>query len=147
MLKKGKRRARLLKKLKEQPDRFFATVQIGVTLLSTLASVYGGSRLMRYLNPYLDSLELTPEYSAYIEEGALVSMVLLISYLSLVFGELIPKSLALRYATHFSMLVAYPLYFFSRIFSSFTFFLTFSSNLVLALFQKGQTSFSETQPP
>ena len=145
MIKKGKGRARLIASLKKQPDRFFATVQIGVTLLSTLASVYGGSRLMRYLHPYLESLSLDPQYTGYIEEGALVFMVLTISYLSLVFGELIPKSLALRYAASFSLLVAYPLYFFSRIFSGFTFFLTFSSNLVLGLFHKGQTSFSETR--
>lgn len=145
MIKQGKRRAGLIADLKKQPDRFFATVQIGVTLLSTLASVYGGSRLMRYLNPYLENLSLNSPYTGYIEEAALISMVLMISYLSLVFGELIPKSLALRYATSFSLMVAYPLYFFSRIFSGFTFFLTFSSNLVLALFHKGQTSFSETR--
>ena len=143
MIKKGKRRARLLDSLKKQPDRFFATVQIGVTLLSTLASVYGGSRIMRHVHPYLEILG--PAYKGYIEEAVLVFMVLAISYLSLVFGELVPKSLALRYATSFSLLVAYPLYFFSRIFSGFTFFLTFSSNLVLAIFQKGQTSFSETR--
>ena len=142
MIKAGKRRARLISYLKQQPDRFFATVQIGVTLLSTLASVYGGSRLMRYLDPYLKSLALDLKY---IEEVALLFLVLIIAYLSLVFGELIPKSLALRYATRFSMIVAYPLYFFSRTFSGFTFFLTFSSNLVLAVFQKGQTSFSETR--
>ena len=145
MIKQGKGRALLIANLKKQPDRFFATVQIGVTLLSTLASVYGGSRLVRYLHPYLESLSLSPQHTGYIEEAALISMVLMISYLSLVFGELIPKSLALRYATNFSLLVAYPLYFFSRIFSGFTFFLTLSSNLVLALFHKGQTSFSETR--
>ena len=144
LVKKGSRRARLIARLKKQPDRFFATVQIGVTLLSTLASVYGGSRLMGYLRPYLQGLDIDFN-PAYIEEGALLCLVLSISYLSLVFGELIPKSLALRYAPAFSLFVCYPLYFFSRVFSGFTFFLTLSSNIVLGLFHKGQTSFSETR--
>ncbi len=141
--KKGDLRGRLIAHFKRQPERFFATVQIGVTLLSTLASVYGGSRLMSYLSPQLQTVD-SPMLSPYIEELALAVLVLAISYLSLVFGELVPKSLALRYAGIVSYLVAYPLYFFSRIFSPFTFLLTFSSNLVLRIFHK-QTSFSETR--
>ncbi len=143
MIKRGDLRGRLIAKLKKETDRFFATVQIGVTLLSTLASVYGGSRLMRYLNPYLQDINTTLQVN-YIEEAALITLVLALSYLSLVFGELLPKSLALRYASNFSYFVAFPLYFFSRIFSGFTFFLIFSSNLILGLFQKGHTSFSQT---
>ncbi len=144
LLKKGSRRGQLIADLKHQPDRFFATVQIGVTLLSTLASVYGGSKLMGYIHPYLKTLDLGL-YLGYAEEASLIGLVLSLSYLSLVFGELIPKSLALRYSTQFSLFVAYPLSFFSRIFSGFTFFLTLSSNIVLRLFHKGQTSFSETR--
>ena len=143
MIKKGGLRGRLIAKLKKETDHFFATVQIGVTLLSTLASVYGGSQLIRHIEPYLKSVGSSLRID-YTEEGALIILVITISYLSLVFGELIPKSLALRYASKFSYLVAYPLYFFSRFFSGFTLFLTFSSNLILAIFHKGHTSFSQT---
>ena len=144
LLKKGNIRARLLANLKRNPDRFFATVQIGVTLLSTLASVYGGARFLSHFKVYIEMLQETYGIP-YVEEIALGILVFGISYLSLVFGELVPKSLALRYASRFSMVVAYPLYFFSKIFSGFTFLLTLSSNLVLGIFQKGHTSFSETR--
>ena len=144
MIKNGDRRGQLIASIKSQPDRFFATVQIGVTLLSTLASAYGGARLVHHLHPYLDQVQI-PWITDFVHEGALLAMVFIIAYLSLVFGELIPKSLALRYASSFSRAVAYPLYFFSRIFLGFTLFLTFSSNVVLRLFRKEETSFSETR--
>ncbi len=143
---KGDKRADLLLNLKTKPERFFATIQIGVTLLSTLASVYGGTRLMPYLSPYLKQIEegIFSDYTVYVEETALFLLVITISYFSLVFGELIPKSLALRHAAIFARITIYPLHFFSRLFGGFTFVLTFSSNLVLRLF-KDQTSFSESR--
>lgn len=143
-IKKGDLRGRLLNKLKSKPDRFFATVQIGVTLLSTLASVYGGARLMRHIEPYLKDLNIG-FFNMHEEQIALLLLVLTISYLSLVFGELIPKSIALRYSSAFSSFVSYPLYFFSLLFSGFTFFLTSSSNIILKLFHKNSTSFSKAR--
>ncbi len=86
-------------------------------------------------------LPLLSEFAYEISLGALV---LGISYLSLVFGELVPKSLAYANARSYAMAVAYPLGFFSRIFYGFTRILTFSSNLVLWPF-KDSTSFSETR--
>ncbi|MCB1316717.1 MAG: HlyC/CorC family transporter [Leptospiraceae bacterium] len=136
-------RARTLLNLKTDPDRLFATVQIGVTLVGTLASVYGGARFLGHLKPYLSNQDV-PFIGPYLEQIALVVLVISISYMTLVFGELIPKSIAHRYAERVSLLVAYPLNFFSRIFSLFTVLLTFSSNLVLKLF-KDRTSFSETK--
>ncbi len=143
-LSKKSKKGKLLSDLKKDPDRFFATIQIAITLLSTLTSVYGGSRLIQYLNPYLMSLDLkiNPKY---IEEIALIILVFILSYVTLIFGELIPKSLGVKYANRYALAVAYPLYFFSKIFSSFTYILTFSSNFILGLMRKGQhTSFSES---
>lgn len=139
----GDRRARLLLHLKSVPDSFFATVQIGVTLVGTLASVYGGARMLGHIMPLLQGVT-PPDLLPYAEEAALGGLVLALSYLSLVFGELIPKSLALHYAERFALAVAFPLHLFSRVFYAFTVFLTFSSNVILRLF-KDRTSFSETR--
>ncbi len=143
MLDKGDRRARLLQKLKQDPDNLFATIQIGVTLVSTFASVYGGARLLSHIEPYLSTIPL-PFLSQYVDQIALIILVLFLSYLFLVFGELIPKSLALQYSHFLARQMAYPLHVFSRIFSGFTIFLTFSSNIFLKLF-RDSTSFSEAR--
>ncbi|MBX7058432.1 MAG: hemolysin family protein [Leptospirales bacterium] len=143
LIESGSRRAALLVEIKKNPDSFFATVQIGVSLAGTLASVYGGARFLTHLSPWLASLQL-PWGREFVEDAALVALVLILSYFTLVFGELIPKSLAHRYAEQFSLAVARPLHVLSRIFFAFTGLLTLSSNLVLRLF-KDRTSFSETR--
>ena len=62
-LEEGDPRGKILFELRNKPDNFFATVQLGVTFLSILASVYGGSRLLDHLTPYLEQIEL-PFYLA-----------------------------------------------------------------------------------
>ncbi len=143
LLEDGDQRARIVSNLQKDPDRFFATVQIGVTLVGTFASVYGGNRLVGEVAPLiaLAPLSLIQVYS---EEIALATLVLSISYLSLVLGELVPKSLALNYSERFALFVAYPLKFFGTLFTVFTKILTFSSNLLLRFF-KDKTSFSESR--
>ena len=143
LIEQGDRRARAIKRLKSDPDRFFATVQIGVTLVGTLASVYGGARIIKRLEPWLSSIHI-PLLNDYVSEIALAVLVVGISYMSLVFGELVPKSIALRYAERVALMVAFPLSWFGRLFRAFTILLTVSSNLILRLF-KDHTSFSETR--
>ena len=75
------------------PNRFLAAVQIGVTVAGFFSAAYGGSTLAPDLAPYLEALGM-PEGAA--ETTALVAMTLLIAYLSLVLGELVPKRLALQ---------------------------------------------------
>jgi putative hemolysin len=84
------------------PNRFLAAVQIGVTVAGFLSAAYGGATLAPDLAPYLEHLGL-PESAA--ETTALVVMTLLIAYLSLVLGELVPKRLALQKAAGLSMAV------------------------------------------
>jgi len=143
LLEKGDRRAQMVHQIQSNPDTFFATVQIGVTLVGSFASAFGGASLLPHVAPIIASIPV-PYISNIAEEISLVLLVVAISYLSLVFGELVPKSLAYRHAEKYALLVAYPLNFFSRIFTFFTKFLTFSSNIVLRPF-KDRTSFSETR--
>ncbi len=138
-----KYRAHIIEKLQKDPDRFFATVQIGVTLLGALASAFGGQRLVPWLAPLIELIPV-PGIAALSVEIALIFIVLSITYVSLILGELVPKSLAINNSESFSLFVAYPLHFFSKMFAGFTVILTFSSNLILRFF-KDRTSFSESR--
>lgn len=85
------------------PNRFLAAVQIGVTVAGFFSAAYGGSTLAPDLAPYLEVLGLGEEPA---ETVALVVMTLVIAYLSLVLGELVPKRLALQKSAGLSLVVA-----------------------------------------
>ncbi|HEV8719651.1 MAG TPA: hemolysin family protein [Candidatus Binatia bacterium] len=133
LLEKGVRSAAAVARLKNDPDRFLATVQIGVTIVSSLASAIGGAAAISYLKPQIAALPL-PLVAGWAEAIALLIVVLPISYLSLVLGELVPKSLALRFSEQIACFVARPIEFLARVSSLFVKALTASSNFVLKLF-------------
>src|ERR1700675_4813318 len=86
----GEGRASTIQRLKDDPDRFLATIQIGITLVGTLASAVGGVLAVRAVRPLLDRLPSGPLRIG----GELVALglvVLIITYLTVVFGELVPK--------------------------------------------------------
>jgi len=133
LLESGVSSAAAVARLKNDPDRFLATVQIGVTIVSSLASAIGGAAAISYLKPQIAALPL-PLVARWAEAIALLIVVLPISYLSLVLGELVPKSLALRYSEQIACFVARPIEFLARLSSLFVKALTASSNFVLKLF-------------
>ncbi len=100
----GNRRAEIVLRLKEDPDRFLATVQVGVTFVSTLASAVGGVAAIERLEPAIAALPWGWGKSV-AEPVAVGAVVFTIAYLSLVVGELVPKSLAVRHAEHYALLV------------------------------------------
>jgi putative hemolysin len=133
LLEKGVKSAAAVARLKNDPDRFLATVQIGVTIVSSLASAIGGAAAISYLKPSIAALPF-PLAAPWAEAIALVVVVLPISYLSLVLGELVPKSLALRYSEQIACAVARPIEFLARGSALFVKALTASSNFVLKIF-------------
>jgi putative hemolysin len=133
LLEKGVRSAAAVARLKNDPDRFLATVQIGVTLVSSLASAIGGAAAIGFLKPQIESLPL-PWVARWGEAIAILVVVLPISYFSLVLGELVPKSLALRFSEQIACAVARPIEFLARISAFFVKTLTVSSNAVLWIF-------------
>jgi magnesium and cobalt exporter, CNNM family len=133
LLEKGIKSAAAVARLKNDPDRFLATVQIGVTIVSSLASAIGGAAAISYLKPWIAALPF-PMAARWAEAIALVVVVLPISYLSLVLGELVPKSLALRYSEQIACSVARPIEFLARGSALFVKALTASSNFVLKVF-------------
>jgi putative hemolysin len=125
--------------LRSQPERFLATVQVGITVVSVSAAAFGGSTLSRYLEPAIARIASLADNA---EEIAFALVVSLISYLSLVLGELVPKSLALRVGETYALLVARPLLALSFIARPIVWLLTTSSNVVLKPF-RDRTNFME----
>lgn len=140
LAEKGSYRANKLLKLQAEPDRLLATVQIGVTVMGALSSAIGGAAAVTTLEPVLAGVPIP-----FIAKGAgaisIGIVVLVISYLSLIIGELVPKSIALRNPERVGLFVAGPITFISRISSFFVTILTASTNLVLKPF--GAKAFSE----
>ncbi|WP_437878015.1 hemolysin family protein [Sorangium sp. So ce513] len=141
LVQSGSRRARAVKRLRDNPERFLATVQIGITVVGATASAFGGSTLAKELTPVLRAV---PWIGDAAEGLALAVVVALVSFLSLVLGELVPKSLALRSAEPYALLVAPPLRGLSSLARPLVWLLTASSNLVLRLFGD-RTNFVEAR--
>jgi len=143
LVEAGDSRASTVQRLKDDPDRFLATIQIGINLVSTLASAIGGALAVRVIRPLLDRLPGGGLGSAG-ELIALGTVVLVITYLTIVFGELIPKSLGLRYAERVALVIAGLHEALGRWFSLFGRPLIASSRLILSLFRaapQGTTGF------
>ena len=132
LAKDGKGSAKLVSKMKEEPERFLATIQVGVTLIGTLASVMGGVIAIEVLKPIYRALPFKPIQDAS-EFLAVGTVVLIISYAMLIVGELVPKSLALRYSERIAFLVARPIELVSRLFAPFVKILTVSTTFLLRL--------------
>lgn len=141
LVNEGRSAAKAVKRLQDDPERFLATVQIGITVVSATASAFGGSRIAMDIAPLLREI---PFLAPYADEIALGVVISLISYLSIVLGELVPKSLALRAAERYALFIGRPLVALSWIARPFVWFLTVSSNLVLRLFGD-RTTFTETR--
>ncbi len=133
LLERGVKAAAAVARLKNDPDRFLATVQIGVTVVGTLASAIGGAAAIGFLKPKIVSSAI-PWVAQWGEAIAILVVVLPIAYLSLVLGELVPKSLALRFSEQIACLVARPIELLARGSSFFVKTLTASSDAVLWLF-------------
>jgi len=133
----GDARARRVAALQDDPDRFLATVQIGITFVGTLASAVGGATAIRALSPALKSLPF-PGMQVAAEPIALAVVVLGITYATLILGELVPKSLGLRHAVRLALAIAGFIERLARTTSLLVRLLTASNRFVLRLLgQKG----------
>jgi putative hemolysin len=139
LVESGSRSARAVSGLREDPDRFLATVQIGITVVSATAGAFGGASMAQPLADLLQGFGVPAQTAAKLSLALVIG---LISYLSLVLGELVPKSLALRYSERYALFIGRPLRQLSRLTRPVVWVLTASSNLILRFF-KDRTSFSE----
>jgi len=140
MAESGRRNAKIFLRLKEEPDRFLATIQIGITAVSVLASAIGGAAAVKVIKPFLQAIPFRP-LSIAAEPIAIGVVVVLITFFSVVFGELVPKSIALMYPETIGLWTARTIDTFSRVNAIFVKILTFSTALVLKPF--GQKPYTE----
>jgi len=141
LLEDGKPGAAALARLRENPERFLATVQVGITLVSAVAAAYGGATLSVRFERSLVALGVS---EAAVSQVAFALVVAAITVLSVVLGELVPKSLALRKSEHLALLAARPLTWLAFVATPVVMFLTFASNLLLRPFGD-RTTFTESK--
>jgi magnesium and cobalt exporter, CNNM family len=132
LAEEGSRAAKRVRALQDNMDQFLATVQMGVTVMGTLAGVLGGVLASSYVEPYIASLPLARWVPPALVASALVGLAII--YIELTLGELVPKALALRYTEGFALLVSGPFRIMARASRSLVNFLAASTRLVLRLF-------------
>jgi putative hemolysin len=128
----GDKAAKTALELASSPDQFLPTVQIGITLVGTLAAAYGGDSLVSDLADWITTLA-PPAVDAMARPIALTLFVVLLSFFTLVFGELVPKRLALRRAEDFARLAAPAMKIFSQVTRPLVWLMGASTSAVLAL--------------
>jgi putative hemolysin len=127
----GSELARLAVKLADNPTRFLATVQFGVTLSSVFTGAFGGAAIARQVNHRL--LARFPEYGDYTAWVSFGAVVLGITFVTIVVGELVPKRLALAHPERWAIALARPVYLLSRLAAPFVWVLGACTNLLARL--------------
>ncbi|MDE3214705.1 MAG: HlyC/CorC family transporter [Bacteroidota bacterium] len=109
---RGDKKSKIALDLKENPDVFLSTTQVFITLISILTGVFSGQQFEGYLEPYISRISLFKAYSATIST---VIIVILVTFLSILFGELVPKRIAIMRPEYIARRVARPIKLLSRI--------------------------------
>lgn len=138
LVEDGDRRAILLDNLLKEPSKFLSTIQVGITLAGFFASASAATGLSKYLSLYMESVRIP--YSGQI---SMVLITFMLSYITLVFGELIPKRLALRSSEKIALSSVGTIVMISKIFSPFVKFLTLSTNLILTVLKMKEENIEE----
>ncbi|WP_375471484.1 hemolysin family protein [uncultured Nostoc sp.] len=136
----GDAKAKAALKLAESPNHFLSTVQVGISLIGILTGAFGGATIASRLAIYVKRVPLLAPYSDPLSFGIVV---LLITYFSLIVGELVPKRLALNNPEKIASIVAIPMQALAAIASPVVFLLSASTDLILRLL--GITASTEPQ--
>ena len=138
LIEDGNKKAILLDNLLQEPSKFLSTIQVGITLAGFFASASAATGLSQYLSNALQPLNIP-----YSNQISMILITFLLSYITLVFGELIPKRIALRNSEKIALSSVGVVVFISRLFSPFVKFLTFSTNLVLTILKMKEDNIEE----
>jgi len=129
---KGDEQAKAALKLANNPDKFLSTVQIGITLIGILTGIYSGENLKSDLMAYISQIESFRPYSSGIATGVIV---IVITYFSLVLGELVPKRIGLARPESIAKTMAQPMTTVSRLTFPFIWLLSASTNVIVRVFK------------
>jgi putative hemolysin len=137
---KGNVNAKIALKLQEKPEVFLSTAQIFITLISILTGVYSGEKFSKYLRPAIEKIEALRPYAATI---ATVIIVILVTFLSIILGELLPKRIGMLRAEKLARGVAKPMRLLSRVAHPIVWLLTQITNVILKIFNIRQSPESQ----
>jgi putative hemolysin len=129
---KGDQKAKKALDLAQHPDKFLSTVQIGITTIGILTGIYSGEKMIDDVANYLNQISL---FAAYSNGIATAIVVLIITFFSLVFGELVPKRLGMASPESIAKTVAAPMMLISRAVHPFVWLLTRTSGFILKIFR------------
>ncbi len=122
-------------KLADTPDKFLSTVQIGITLVGILTGAVGGAALAAHLEPVVAKISFLAPYA---QEFSFAFVVLVITYFSLVIGELLPKRLALNAPEKIASAVSRPMTFVSKLTAPLVWILSISTKAVFKMLRKSK---------
>lgn len=128
--KKGNKSAQTALKLANEPDRFLSTIQIGITLIGILTGIYSGNTIAVVFGEWLESIGMAESYAFTLAQTLIV---IIVTYLTLIFGELVPKRIGLSVAERASKIVARPMYVLSLFASPFVWLLSKSTETMFNL--------------
>jgi putative hemolysin len=131
MAEKGDKKARNALDLSQNPDIFLSAAQIGITLIAIFTGVYSGEKFSNDLRPHIEKITFIKPYAATVSTTLIV---ILVTYLSIVFGELIPKRIGLINAERIAKMMAQPMRVFANITHPFVWLLNKTSNLIFKIF-------------
>ena len=125
--KKGHKGAKMALQLQSKSEDFLSAIQIGITLIGIINGVYGGVTIASKVAPLFYNI---PVIAPYAETISLALVVFMITYISIVVGELVPKTIALNNPEKIAKKVAIPIHYFSKVFYPFVVLLSKSTNLL-----------------
>ncbi len=128
--KKGNKSAQTALNLANEPDRFLSTIQIGITLIGILTGLYSGDAFACDLAEVVSLMPVLEPYALGLSKAAIV---IVVTYLTLIMGELVPKRIGMGYSERVSMLVAKPMNLLSKLASPFVWLLSKSTALVIKI--------------
>lgn len=134
----GNKKATLLVHLLEEPNKFLSTIQVGITLAGFFSSASAATGISEVVGQYLSQFGIP-----YAQPISLVVITLLLSYFTLVFGELVPKRIALQKSEQIAMLSVRPIVFVSKLTKPFVKLLSLSTNLLLRILGMNDSDLEE----
>ncbi len=133
MAEDGHKRAQKLLSLTQEPANFLATIQVGITLAGFLGSAFAADNFSDRIVTFLleCGIHVSPQK---LDVFSVIFITIILSYVTLILGELVPKRIGMQYTEKIALFMAHPIYIIAKIFAPVVWFLTFSTNMVLKLF-------------
>jgi putative hemolysin len=140
--KNGDKRAAAALSLANSPGKFLSTVQIGITLISILTGIYSGDTFKGYIQPYIEQID---SLKIYAETISVFIITLILTFLTLIFGELVPKRVGMAKAEEIAMAAVKPMNVISILTSPFIWLLSITSDLIFKIIGLKENDSSVTE--